>query len=368
MNESKLFIKQILNKIFQKGTLTEEESYKALQIILSGNLGEATEATFGALFGGIMGRGGPTKEEVLGFIKAVLYYDRIEYFGKVENAIGIVGSGKDDLKTFNVSTGAAIVAAAAGAKIIKNGGRSESGVSGTTDVLEELGLNVYMDKEKIFECLDKLNITFVEAGKYFPRMEKYYIGRFLFINPLSYILSIASSLDFGRIVFGLASDNVRFTAEILKELGYIPSFVINGKDISEKYNIDEFSVIGPTKIAYINKNGEIEEFKIYPEDLGIEIHNYEEIAQRPTVEENAILLLKAISGRRGYGPTDIVAANAASALYLAGISKDLKDGVELALNIIEEGKAVKLLKEFVSLSGGDVKRLEYYYNKVGIKI
>ncbi len=340
--------------------------------MLNGKLQKANDSTFGALFSSIMQRGGPSVEEVSGLMDVVLHYDRkVSGVPRIPGTVGIVGSGKDDLKTFNVSTGAALVAAACGIKIVKNGSRSESGVSGTTDMMEIFGVNVGASRDALANCLRRAGIVFVDAQKYFPLMNRVYVGKFLFINPLSFALSIASGVDFERIVFGLANKDVVFTAKILRNLGYTGSLVVNGLDRTRRFNIDEISVVGPTRIADIGDNGRISSNTIWPKELGISVHQEREIRQGETVIENAQILLKAISrkyGKKGHGPTDIVAVNAAAAISLrkgdglTGIRATLDD----AYSAIESGQAIETLYRLVDSSSGDSDQLENLLKKFRI--
>ena len=264
MNKKEYFVEK-LRKVIRGNDLKRDESFNCLKFLLDHEFGIANDSCFGAFFAAMQTKGATT-EEIAGLMDVVLNYDRkplsIERRFN-EPLCGIIGSGKDDVKTFNISSISSIVGAAAGGKIIKNGSRSEASVAGTTDVFEELGLNIAMnDKTKFEKALNIYGFGFCDVAPYFPKMLKEYMGKFFFVHPLSYILPIASGVEFDRVVFGLASDATEKTAELLLKLGYDNSLVVAGHDKNGR-NFDEISNIGKTKISEI-KNGKIETYIVTP--------------------------------------------------------------------------------------------------------
>ncbi len=340
--------------------LNKKECQNFLLLVLNRKLGNANASTFGALFASLMTMRKPTVDEITGFLDVVQYYDRKSAIRAPPYSVGIVGSGKDDIKTFNISTGAALVAASCGATIIKNGSGSESGISGTSDVMELLGVNTNPSINQVNYSIKNSRIAFVDARHFFPRMNSEYVGSFLFINPLSYILSVASAVDFKRIVFGLAAKDTLFTAKLLKKLNFKHSIVVNGSDMWGK-NIDEISTIGPTRISEITKSGKIITYTVNPADYGIKAHRPKYISQASTKLENAKMLLKAIHAkyaRRNDPKTDIVAINAAAALYVADKFDTIEEGLDAAYAAIEGGKAIDTLYKLVKSSGGNAEQLD----------
>ncbi len=345
---SKSIFENTIKKVLQRQDLSFSESYSTFKSILDEELGIAGEVSFGALFGALQTKG-PTKEEILGLIKVVLDYDRqtISY-EKSSELSGIVGSGKDDLKTFNISTASAIVAAAAGYKVVKNGSRSESSIAGTTDVLEHMGFNVILDPSKVLNLLERTNFTFCDASQYFPRMGKLYVGKFLFPHPLSYVLSIASGLEFRRILFGLSLSQTELVAELLQDLGMDRFMVVAGTDLRGK-TLDEISNIGPTKVSD-NFTGSIRTYTITPEDFGFKTHKYEAIQQGNSVSDNVSILKRALSGEIKDGAYEVVVMNAGALISVASDNLDMKEGIKKAQKAIDSGEALVKLNEVIQIS------------------
>ena len=244
MNKKEFFVEK-LRKIIRHEDITSEESYRCLKYLLDKEFGVANDSCFGAFFASLQAKGA-TINEILGLMNCVMNYDRKEL--KINRTFakplcGIIGSGKDEVKTFNISSISSIVAASAGCKVLKNGSRSEASIAGTTDVFEELGLNVLQNDRKVMEkSINDLNFGFCDTEPYFPKMTKEYLGKFFFVHPLSYILPIASGIAFDRVLFGLASDETEITAEILLKMGFDNSLVVSGRDMEGNY-FDEISNI-----------------------------------------------------------------------------------------------------------------------------
>jgi anthranilate phosphoribosyltransferase len=251
------------------------------------------------------------------------------------------------------------VASGLGVKVVKNGCRSESSVSGTTDVLEELGVNIHATPKDMLKSLQKNNLGFFDAEPYFPRMFKRYVGKFPFINPLSYSLSIASPVEFKRMIFGLSSPKTEFTADILKEMGFKFALVVQGKDKEGKHSIDELSNLGKTKISEV-KNGKIRTYEISPKDFGFNLGMKKEITQHKTNKENSLHLVKILMGKSNRSSMEITALNSGALLYISGKEKTLKSGVQNSLRYIYSGNAINQLKKLIITSKGDIKKLEEY--------
>lgn len=350
--DNKDYFVEKLRKVINGEDLTREESFNCLKLLLDHEFGIANDSCFGAFFASMQTKGAKT-DEIAGLMDVVLKYDRIplNVQRKFNTPLcGIIGSGKDDVKTFNISSISSIVGSAAGCKVIKNGSRSEASVAGTTDVFEELGLNVAMnDKVKFEKALNTYGFGFCDVAPYFPRMLKEYMGKFFFVHPLSYILPIASGVEFDRVVFGLASDETEITAELLLKLGYDNSMVVAGHDKDGK-NFDEISNIGITKISEI-KDGKILNYTITPEKFGMKTYNPEDIAEGKNVKENAEIFNNIIDNREKGAKLDIILLNTGALLYISGIAKDIEGGIKLAKEAIESGKARETLNNVIKVYG-----------------
>jgi len=351
----------ILEKLTEGKNLTRKETFSMFKAILDNKFRKLNDIYFGSFFAAIQTKG-PTKEEVTGLMDVVLKYDRISLKTKHKKLSGIVGSGRDDIKTINVSTAAALVASGLGVKVIKNGCRSESSVSGTTDVLEELGVNINATPKDMLRSLERNNIGFFDAEPYFPKTFKHYVGKFPFINPISFSLSVASAVEFKNMIFGLCNPNTQFTASILKDLGFKSALVVQGLDSSGKKSIDEISILGKTKVSEL-KNKKIKTYFITPEKLGLKRGKYKEITQHKTNEENSLHLVKILIGKSNKSSTDIVAMNAGALLYIDGKSKNLKEATTKAREYILSGDSIFQLKKLVIQSKGSIKRLNKYIKR-----
>jgi len=176
---------------------------------------------------------------------------------------------------------------------------------------------------------------------------KEYLGKYYFVHPLSFILPVASGVTFDRVLFGLANNDTEFTARLLQALGYDNSMVVNGHD-GEGRNLDEISNIGPTKITEI-RNGEIKTREISPGDLGFTTANYSDIKNGNSVAENAEIFLNLISGKDTTPRKDIVLMNSGALIYISGMVNSITDGICIAAETINTGKAAKLLVDFIEV-------------------
>ena len=341
MKTKDYFVKN-LRRIINNENITSEESFNCLKLLLDHELGEANDVCFGAYLSSLMTKGA-TIDEVYGLIDCVLNYDCQELKINHDKSIplcGIIGSGKDDVKTFNVSSISAVVAASCGVKVLKNGSRSEASVAGTTDVFEYMGLNVLEHRKEVLEeCLEKTNFVFCDVKPYFPRMHKEYMGKFFFVHPLSFILPIASGIKFDRVLFGLANDNTELTAELLLKLGYDNSIVVAGHDM-EGNNFDEISNIGPTKISEI-KNGKVNTYVVMPDFFGINRGKKINILEGNSVKDNADIFMQILKAKEIDDKVNIILINAGTLIYISGIAKSIKEGIELAKESILSGRALE---------------------------
>lgn len=353
MNKKQFFVEKLRN-IIKKENISSSDAYMCLKYLLDNEFGIANDSCFGAYLAALQTKG-PTVDEIVGLMNCVMYYDRKEVkISKkfTEPLCGIIGSGKDDVKTFNISSISSIVSASAGVKVLKNGSRSEASVAGTTDVFEKLGLNVLQNDKKILEkSINELNFGFCDTKPYFPKMTKEYLGKFFFVHPLSYILPIASGVSFDRVLFGLASDETEITAKLLLKLGYNNSMVVSGRDMEGNF-FDEISNIGPTKISEI-KNGKIKTYTIMPTDFGIKLSEKHQIAEGKSVEENAKIFIDILSHKEKGAKLDAVLLNSGALIYISGKAASINEGIEIARNTIDSGFALKRLNEVIQLFRGN---------------
>ena len=267
---------------------------------------------------------------------------------KVETGMDIleiVGTGGDNAKSFNISTTSALVAAAGGVKVAKHGNRAASSLSGTADCLEALGVNIQQDPEKCVELLKEVGMCFFFAQKYHTSMK--YVGSirkelgfrtvFNILGPLTNPASPTMQL------LGVYDDYlVEPLAKVLSSLGVKRGMVVYGMD-----KLDEISLSAPTKVCEI-KDGWYKTKVITPEEFGFERCSKDDL-KGGTPKENAEITRAILNGEKSH-KRNAVLLNAGAALYIAGKANDMKDGVKLAAELIDSGKAKATLEKLISLS------------------
>jgi len=262
-----------------------------------------------------------------------------------EHLVDTCGTGGDGLHTFNVSTASAFVAAAAGAKVAKHGGRSVSSSSGSADVLEALGVKVNLAPEQVARCIRDVGVGFMFAPNHHSAMKHAApVRRELGVRTLFNILGpLTNPAGAKNQVMGVFHpDLAGIQARVLQTLGSDHVLVVHGMD-----GLDEISIAGETLIAEL-KDGKISEYKIHPRDFGIAESPLDSI-RVSGAEESKAVLLAALDNEPG-AARDIVGLNAGAAIYAAGVTTSLAEGVKRALGVLESGKAKKTLHAFVKLT------------------
>ncbi|WP_461462513.1 anthranilate phosphoribosyltransferase [Methanobrevibacter sp.] len=256
----------------------------------------------------------------------------------------IVGTGGDGSNSFNISTTSAIVISSAGVAVTKHGNRSASSNCGSADVLEALGVNINLEVEKSMELLEEINLTFLFAQKYHTAM-KYVapVRKELKIKTLFNILGPMANPAFASYeLMGVYSEKlVEPLGNVLKNMG-IRAMVVYGQD-----SLDEISISKPTTVCEV-KNDEIFKYEIKPEDFGIKRAAHNEL-RGGDCACNAKITRNILNGEKG-PKRDAVLLNSGAALYLRGEVDDICDGIDLAANVIDNGKALKQLDDFIKLS------------------
>jgi anthranilate phosphoribosyltransferase len=286
------------------------------------------------------------KKETIGEITAAAQVMR-EFSTKVEVAdkthlVDIVGTGGDGSHTFNISTCAMFVAAAAGAKVSKHGGRSVSSKSGSADVLESLGININLSPEAIARCIATVGVGFMFAPNHHPAMKnvapiRKELGVRTIFNILGPLTNPASAPNILMGVFH--PDLVGIQVRALQRLGAEHALVVYGKD-----GMDEISVGAATVVGEL-KHGEITEYEIHPEDFGLPMAGSRALRVE-TPEQSRQMLLGVLDGEAG-APSDIVVLNAGAALYAANVAESMAGGVTLARQAIASGAARRTLDALV---------------------
>ena len=335
-------IKEAIAKIVNKGDLTYDEAYTVMNEIMSGETSATQNAAFLAALSTKSARA-ETTDEIAGCAAAMRAH--ATQVKTNMDIFEIVGTGGDNAQSFNISTTSAIVAAAGGMKVAKHGNRAASSKCGTADCLEALGVNIQQDPDKCVELLEKVGMCFFFAQKYHTSMK--YVGpirkelgfRTVFnilgplTNPGSPTMQLLGVYD-GYLVEPLA--------QVLVSLGVKRGMVVYGQD-----KLDEISMSAPTTICEIN-NGWYRTSVITPEDFGLKRCTKEELVGG-TPEENAKITVAILNGEKG-PKRDAVLMNAGASLYIGGKAESMKDGIKLAAELIDSGKALETLKKLIEVS------------------
>jgi anthranilate phosphoribosyltransferase len=289
------------------------------------------------------------KKETIGEITAAAQVMR-EFSTKVHvpdptHLVDIVGTGGDGSHTFNISTCAMFVAAAAGAKTAKHGGRSVSSKSGSADVIEALGGNLGLPPEKIAQCIQEVGIGFMFAPNHHPAMKnvapvRKELGMRTIFNILGPLTNPAGAPNILMGVFH--PDLVGIQVRALQRLGAEHALVVYGRD-----GMDEVSLGAATLVGEL-KNGQITEYEIHPEDFGMTMASNR--ALRVETPEESMAMLRGVLDNVPGAPRDIVILNAGAALYAANVAGSIQDGIALARAAIESGAAKAKLAQFVAFT------------------
>ena len=255
------------------------------------------------------------------------------------------GTGGDGIQTFNISTVSAFVAAAAGAKVAKHGGRSVSSTCGSADVLEALGVNVNLSPEQVANSVNQVGLGFMFAPNHHSAMKHAApIRRELGIRTLFNLLGpLTNPANAKRQVMGVFSpDLTAKLAHVLKQLGSEHVMVVCGAD-----GMDEISFTGNTHVAEL-KNGEVHEYTVNPTQFGLDLHDLSSIKVNDA-QESKDMILDLLAGKTGPA-RDIVLLNAGAAIYVSGIASTLADGIKTAAAMLDSGKAMQKLQALISTS------------------
>ena len=335
-------IREAIAKIVNKQDLTYDEAYTVMNEIMSGETTPTQNAAFLAALSTKSARA-ETTSEIAGCAAAMR-----DHAVRVESdydLFEIVGTGGDNAGSFNISTTSALVAAAGGMKVAKHGNRAASSKCGTADCLEALGVNIDQSPDKCRELLDKVGICFFFAQKYHTSMK--YVGAirkelgfrtvFNILGPLTNPGSPKTQL------LGVYDEYlVEPLAQVLIDLGVRRGMVVYGKD-----KLDEISMSAPTKVCEF-KDGWFRSYTISPEDFGLTRCEKKDLVGG-TPAENAAITRAILGGERG-PKRDAVLMNAGASLCIGGKAENMADGIKLAGEIIDSGKALETLENFIKVS------------------
>jgi len=332
-------IKEAIKMLTQGIHLSENEMIGAMNDIMEGRSTDAQTASFLTA----LRIKGETIEEITGAAKVMR--EKASKIKAPENTVDTCGTGGDMAHTFNISTTAAIIVAAAGIPVAKHGNRSVSSSCGSADILEALGVKIDLAPQKVERCLEETGFGFMFAPLFHPAM-KYAIGprKEMGIRTIFNILGpLTNPAGAKRQVLGVFSDHLTETmANVLGNLGIIHAFIVHGED-----GLDEITNTGSTKVTEL-KNGKVETYHITPEDIGFKKARSEDLTGG-TAAENVKITLDILGGTSG-PKRDITVMNAAAALLAGNAAKDFIEAAKKVINTIDSGLALKKLDEIKEVS------------------
>ena len=335
-------IKEAIVKIVNKQDLTYDEAYTVMNEIMSGETSATQNAAFLAALSTKSARA-ETTDEIAGCAAAMrAHATKVEAGDKL---FEIVGTGGDNAHSFNISTTSALVAAAGGMRVAKHGNRAASSQCGTADCLEALGVNINQSPERCKELLDEVGMRFFFAQKYHTSMK--YVGairRELGFRTVFNILGPLTNPGTPSMqLLGVYDEYlVSPLAQVLINLGVKRGMVVYGQD-----KLDEISLSAPTTVCEI-RDGWFKSYVITPEEFGLERCTKDDL-KGGTPEENANITLSILNGEKGH-KRNAVLMNAGASLYIGGKADSMKDGVALAAEIIDSGRALETLTRLIKLS------------------
>lgn len=333
-------ITEYIKPLLQGESLTFEQASSLLDRVFDGEVPEAQVAAFLTA----MRIKGPVAAELAGLAKSLRSH-AVAVELDIENLVDTCGTGGSALKTFNISTAAAIVAAGAGVHVAKHGNRAITSKCGSADVLEELGVKIDASADTVAECIKQARIGFMFAPMFHPAM-KYVqpIRKSLGFRTVFNILGpLANPAGVKRQVLGVADEKLmRLVAEALKLLGAEYAMVVHAN------GMDEISTITPTKILEF-EGDRIVTRELDARDLGIGLTDVETL-QVPDAKTSAELIRNIINGEEVGPCRDIVVLNAAAAIITGGLAEDFAAGMELAQNAIANGAASESLQKLIEVS------------------
>lgn len=334
-------LKTLLAHVATGAPLNLAQARQAFEIMMSG---DATPAQIGGFLMALRVRG-ETVDEITA--AASVMREKVLHVDAPADAIDTCGTGGDASGTFNISTAAAFVVAGCGVPVAKHGNRALSSKTGSAEVLVALGVNIETSPEVVSECVRKAGLGFMMAPRHHGAMKhvgptRVELGVRTIFNLLGPLSNPAGTKR--QLIGVFAKQWVEPLARVLGNLGAGRAWVVHGSD-----GLDELTTTGPSYVAAL-ENGRVRSFEITPADAGLELAQPVDLLGGDS-EANANAIRDLLAGHKG-AYRDIVLLNAAAALIVAGKAADLKAGVALGADAIDDGKAAKILERLIAVSNG----------------
>ena len=337
--------KDALNQLLNRQDLSHDAMLQVMQQVMGGEL---TPAQISALLIALRFKG-ETVEEIAAAATVMRTLSTKVDIADKTYLIDTCGTGGDGIQTFNVSTVSAFVAAAAGAKVAKHGGRSVSSTCGSADVLEALGVNVNLTPEQVANAVNEIGIGFMFAPNHHSAMKHAApVRRELGVRTIFNLLGpLTNPANAKRQVMGVFDKSLTGKlAQVLQKLGSEHVLVVHGAD-----GMDEISFTGDSFIAEL-KDGKVTEYTVNPSQFGMPLHQLKDI-QIENAEQSKAMILDVLHGKQAQGKQaaarDIVLLNAGAAIYVAGVVDSLQAGIHKAAEVIDSGAALEKLNALITL-------------------
>ena len=355
-NDSLIQFGKAIQRLIDKKDLSRQESYETFRQIL---LNLQPELHQGAFLAALVAKG-ETAQEIAGAWQAIVEFDTLpanETFEAplVENC----GTGMDALKTFNVSTAAAVVAAAGGVRMARHGARALTSMYGTVDLLEAVGVDVDADVNKVCQSIRKAGIGIFNgtSPKVHPRSLARILGQIRFGSTLNISASLAGPCRPTHALRGVYSSSLLpKMSEVMREIGYERGLIVHGLDATGEKGIDELSNMGESVICEFDSDGKETTYSINPEDVGLRRSSYEDVATLGNLRRESVRFMKVISGTGHDSCIDLTCLNAGAIFYLTGKARSIREGIERGKELVFSGRAFEKLRQWAMVQCDDEER------------
>lgn len=332
-------LREALEQLLRRDDLTAAQMHEVMQLLMSG---EATPAQISAILIALRAKG-ETVTEVTAAASVMRSLATPVHIEDKTHLVDTCGTGGDGANTFNISTASAFVAAAAGAKVAKHGSRSVSSQSGSADLLEQVGVNLDLTPDQVAECVHTLGVGFMYAPAHHSAM-KHVIGvrREIGVRTVFNMLGpLTNPAQAPAQVLGVYDAKLLVPfAEVLKQLGSKRVMIVHAQD-----GLDEISIASVTDVAELN-NGEIHQWQIDPAEYGMHHANLE--ALKIDSAAASLEMIQTVFANQPSPALDIVCLNAGASIYVSGVVDSYTKGIEMAKDVIANGKAALLFEQFIA--------------------
>ncbi len=361
-------IHEIIYRLNVQEKLDLDLLYDAMIELLEMEESPVRNVQLGCLLTGVMARN-PSVEEIVTLLKAAFSKDgspNNEDKYKIElpnnaSLISVVGSGKKGIKTVNISTASSIVASSIGCYVAKPGSSSVSSLTGSSDLLEEVGVNVYLPLEEMVQVLKNTHFGIFKIEKYLKNFGSLYNNKFFTPHVLSYgLAALANPVKTDKLLYGFTHYDVEKSLDVLLNFGFKNVLVVSSTPDGIHY-IDEIGVYGENRIIGA-RNGSKGKLKVFQPVLELHLpkYNAEDIKEGSNVYENVKYVVDVLRGKGKQALEDIIAINVSSILYLDGKVEGLKEGYIVAKKEIKSGRPYEKLLEIIEATKGDKNKLRRY--------